>query len=141
MNESEFRKPSFDLENTVPVVLADNQAWHFPRIWFVLRPAFSGGRATGTNLTSSIGTELDDLIKAVEAAAAKGDGSWPTETASLAAYMLSKTYDLTDEMLSELLVFPASGEHAYELLREILDVARGEHSPKGLTTSGSDVPS
>ncbi len=141
MNEAEFRKPTFDLEDTVPVTLGDNTEWRFPRIWFSLRPRFSGGRATAMKLTSSAGTEFDALKQAVEDAPGDEGGDWTLAAANLAAYLLSLNYDLTDEQLQELLVFPTTGEHAFALFRTIMAVASGTADPKAPTTSGSDAPS
>ncbi len=140
-NEKDLRKQNVDPENCIPVVLADGQPWLFPRVWLSLRPVFKGGKATEMRLTSSIGTEFDAMKQAVEDAALSEEGNWPLAAANLAAFLLEKNYDITDEALSEILVFPTSGEHAYELLRTIMDVAHGRTDPKELTPTGSDAPS
>lgn len=141
IDEKSLRKPGFNEENCVPVALADGQIFYFPRVWLELRPRFVQGRATEMKMVSSAGSELDSHLKAVETAAEAGEGDWAMEAASLAAFMLSKNYDLTDDVLSDILVFPINGPNAYELLRTIMDVARGRTDPKEPETSGSDAPS
>ncbi len=141
MNEAEFRRLDFNLENTTPVVLGDGTAWHLPRIWLSLRPSFSGGKATAMKLTSSAGTEFDVLRQAADDAAVAGDDGWPMAVASLGAYLLLQNYALDDAHLEALLVFPTTGENAYELLRTIMGVANGRHDPKETETSGSAAPS
>ncbi len=139
--ESELRKSGLDPENCVPVTLGDGQQWLFPRVWLALRPSFKSGRASEMTLFSSLGTEFDARKKAIEDATASENGDWPLAVADLAAFMLAQSYDIPDETLSEILVFPTTGEHAYELLRAIMDVANGRTDPKEPTTSGSDAPS
>jgi hypothetical protein len=123
IDEKTVRKPTFDEANSAPVVLGDGQSWFLPKPWLEVRPVFRGGRAVDTLPVMTTGPEFDALRDAVHAA--EGDDIILT-AANLAAYMLSRNYDLADEQFATILAF----RDGATWLRDVVRHAAGVSAPK-----------
>ncbi len=135
--ESTRRHPKFDDKHSVPVQLSDGQFWFIPKPWYEIRPIFQDGLAVDYNSCFTHGSELDDLIETISAS---DDFALRTlASVGLAAYLLKRNYDLSDEDLSDILIYRAGDPQSELMLREIIDVAMGlsgkKHSP-----AGDDLP-
>lgn len=130
LDEKALRRPNFDELNSAPVVLADGQTWSLPKPVLIVRPVFRGGRAVDSVPVLTCGPEFTERKDAVFAA--EGEAIIPAG-ADLAAYMLLRHYDLSDDQLGELLGFDAGAGW----LREVMAVANGLTAPK-VSSAGSD---
>ena len=103
LDEKSRRKETFDQRNSVPVVLADGQAWHLPKPWLDVHPVFRDGKAHSSFPVLTYGPELDALVKSM--GECEDNSSLLVGAASLGAYLLSQNYHLSDADLDQLFVF------------------------------------
>jgi hypothetical protein len=128
-DEKALRKPAFDETTSAPVVLADGQEWWLPKPWLEVRPVFRGGKAVDTVGLMTAGGEFDALKNAVHDA--ENDGAI-VAAANLAAYMLTRNYDLADEQLSALLGW----REGSTWLRDVMRHCAGVNGPKPGSAGG-----
>lgn len=138
LNEASLRRPTFSLEDSVAVVMADGQEWFLRRPVLRLRPKFAGGRATSSTMQPFLegGSELVSLLEAITA-----DGDFVQAAINIGAYLLGFNYDLADEHLEELFSFPASCDGEIGWMRQIVQIANGVDVPKAPTSGGDAVSS
>lgn len=130
------RRPDVDLEGCVPVRLADNQEWFFPRPILELRPRFTAKadpstgyltreelQVTHLNPYVTHGKELDGLIEAI-GQAEPGD-ELIMAVLRLGGDLLLRNYDLTDDELQQLFRFRVDEQKSETMLDAIIDVATG----------------
>ena len=136
IDEKSKRKDNFDEANSVPIVLADGQAWHFEKPWVRLKPLkrrvkFAGGKM------SSLRLETDDPdFDRLRSALFDSSESFYGPLCDMAAFLLLRQYNLTDEELSDLIVFEEATENGNPWIAELIGVVAGT-SPKP-SGDGSD---
>lgn len=136
LDEVAKRKPDlFDEGNSVRIVLADGQAWAFPKPWLVVRPIFREGRVVSRYNVLTYGPAVDDLIEAVAGSDSAVDHI--CAVASLAAYFLQWHYDLVDSELDQLLAYRAADEASMNWLKRVMEIATGSEGPK-VSCAGGD---
>lgn len=126
--ESECRRPDANWDDTVPIVLADGQTWHFPKPYVDCVPKFTDGKATLTfeSEFKPFLTRMEESEDAMDALTARCE---------LERHMLLKLYDLSDDELSLLLRWRSGSEADNERRQDILNTALGA-GPK--PTPGGD---
>lgn len=122
------RKANFDGANSVPVVLADGQAWHFPKPWVELWPRFEAGAVRSTYPLLTCGPRLDALIAATREA--DSDAALLSAAATLGAWLLQSQYDLSDADLDTLFRGSMADPDSWSWVGEIMEVATGSRGPK-----------
>lgn len=128
--ESECRRPTFT--PGVPIVLADGQAWHFPRPSFELFPEVGpDGRVSGIGRASTFGPEYEDLLEAFY----RDDSDRLRGMFALAVDLLGRNYDLAPADFRCLLRFRRGDPDREATWRQILDVAEG-NGPKAWPVGG-----
>jgi hypothetical protein len=128
LDEFALRKPNFDQANSVPVVLADEQEWWFPKPWLEIRPVFKDGKAQNHYNVLTYGPAIDGLLAAL--ADCSSFGEQVTAVASLAAYLLQWHYALDDPELDQLLAYRAHDTASQAWVERVMDVATGHSGPK-----------
>lgn len=124
LDEIGLRKPGF--AEGVPIVLADGQAWQFPRPKVEMCPVVRDGKVTLRTATN-LGREFDELIE--ESLHAEGFADELTVLWTVAVSMLRFNYDLADDDFVEILRY-RQGDGLSELaIQAIIDVAFG-NAPK-----------
>lgn len=116
--ESECRRPDANWDDTVPIVLADGQTWHFPKPYVDCVPTFTDGKASITfeSEFKPFFDRMDSAELAMDALIARCE---------LERFMLLKLYDLSDADLSSILRWRTSSDADNERRQEILNVAMG----------------
>jgi hypothetical protein len=134
MNERELRRDEFHPDSH-PIEMADGQKWHFPRPRVRFATGFGGGRA---NVKTWV-EHWDGFMDLLEEAARmpEGTGDWVSAHLSIAANMLLRNYDLSDQQLDELFGFETIDD-LVQLILEVSRVAAGQ-SPKP-SGDGSESP-
>jgi hypothetical protein len=129
------RKPNFDEDHSVPVVLGDGQAWYLPKPWQEIRPVFKGGRAASAYPVLTCGPELDALVEAISGC----EEFLPriSAVASLAAHLLGRQYELSDSELDELLRVRLGEDMSDSWIIQVIDVATGRSGPKASRDGGA----
>src|SRR5262245_42909255 len=95
LSEMDKRRPELNERTSVPVVLADGQAWQFPKPWLEIHAVFHDGKANGdTYPVLTCGPELDALVDAL--GQCEGNDAVLCGAATLGAHLLRRNYDLTD---------------------------------------------
>lgn len=127
LDEPAARKPEFDQGNSVPIVLADGQAWWFPKPWLEFYPPPPGQDLIGAIFT--LGPDFEAARRAVEA---KTAGDQVVAMFALARIMLGFHYELSDADYGRLLRFRPDHGPTIAMWQAIIDVATGssEDSPK-----------
>jgi hypothetical protein len=128
LNEKAKRRETFDERNSVPIVLADGQSWAIPKPWLEIRASFEGGKARTSYPALTYGPELDALVKAI--GECRDNVALLCGVASLAAYLVSRNYDLSDDDLDRLFAFRLGDAESWEWARAVMDVATGRSGPK-----------
>jgi hypothetical protein len=128
LNEKAKRRETFDERNSIPVMLADGQAWAIPKPWLEIRASFGNGKAQTTYPVLTYGPELDALVKAI--GECQDNTALLCGAASLGAYLLSQNYDLSDEVLDRLFAFRVGHPESWDWARAVMDVATGRSGPK-----------
>lgn len=121
------RRDDLDEVRSVPVVMADGQTWLLPKPWVAVHPVFKDGRPVDDWKCLTYGPELDALVENV--AEAEGIASVLAGVA-LAAHLLRRNYDLSDDELAEVLVYRCGDPASQAMLRTVFDVATGRTGPK-----------
>jgi hypothetical protein len=129
------RRLTFSIADNVSVVLADQQAWFFPKPWIEIRPTFRSGKVCSSRCVVTYGVELDNLIKNI--AATSDDEEIIAAIVSLGSHLLRANYDLQDSELDELFRFRVGDEASLAWAKEIMEIATGHSGPKVL--SGGDA--
>lgn len=124
LDEGALRRSEFDEVNSVPVVLADGQQWYFPKPWLQIHATFQNGRAVQTCPVLTYGSEIDDLIKAI--GECQDNTALLMGAASLAGFMLTANYRLSDEALNELLAIRIGDRESWSWVKTIMDIATGQ---------------
>lgn len=126
--ESLKRREGFDAGRSHPVVLSDGQTWLLPKPWIAIHPVFRDGRPVDEWRCLTYGPELDALIERIK----DSDDLVEQVTAgvALAALLLTRNYDLTDDELAEVLVYRAGDPASRAMLESVLDVVTGRTGPK-----------
>jgi len=116
--ESECRRPDANWEDTVPIVLADGQAWHFPKPFVDIVPTFTDGKAS-----MMFESELQPFFNRMDTAETGIEEN--AARLEMERYMLLKLYDLKDEELPHLLRWRVGSEVDEERRKAIMNVAWG----------------
>jgi hypothetical protein len=143
LDETALRRPEFDPES-VPIVLIDGQAWHFPPAGIgPIRPRVEGGRCVGLVAGSGFGDEFDatlaELDATTDAVAARlsqeGEYAPPAEFSplkmarglfALAIFLLSRNYAIPDAAWPRLLSVDFNTGRYMAMWSRILAHARGQ---------------
>jgi hypothetical protein len=125
----------FDEANSVPVMLADGQAWHIPKPWYTICPVFEAGKAKTSYPFYTYGKDDDELIEFI--GEAETLSTQICGVATLAARLLQHQYELTDSELDQLLCFRDGEPDSEEWLRAVMRVATGCSGPK-VFAAGAD---
>ena len=128
LDEKSRRKETFDQQNSVPVVLADGQAWHLPKPWLEVHPVFRDGKVNSSYPVLTYGAELDALVKAM--GECDDNSALLIGAVSLGAYLLSQNYHLSDADLDQLLVFRIGDSLSRDWAMAVMQVATGQSGPK-----------
>ena len=134
LDETAKRKPNFDAANSVPVVLADGQAWAVPKPWLEIRPVFRDGRAASAWPAYSYGPDLDRLVERV--AEAELFTNQVAAVATLAAELLRHQYELSDPDLDQLLAYRRDDPVSIEWTGQVIEIATGRSGPKAGCAGG-----
>ena len=132
LDEKEKRREEF--VEGYPIVLADGQAWHFPRPVVEIRPRFQNGRVIASEGITTYGAEMDELRR--QAHEAENDADVIQSIFTLGAFLLLKNYWLTDADLESLLIYTMNSEASLEMVNGIIAVSTGQ-APK-VSSGGSD---
>jgi hypothetical protein len=128
LDEQAKRRETCDPRNSVPVRLADGQAWLIPKPWLEVHASFDGGKAARTWPCLTYGPELDALVQAM--GQCEDNAALLIGAASLGAYLLGVNYDLADAELDGLFAFRSGDPDSWNWAREVMDVATGASGPK-----------
>jgi hypothetical protein len=139
IDETSRRKPNFDEPNSVPVVLADGQAWYVPKPWVELWPRFEAGVARTTYPLLTCGPRLDALIGAVSDAIGDAGtyGELLAGAATLGAWMLLTQYELSDADLDTLFCGRPLEPDSWDWVTAVFEVATGRNGPKAYRGGGA----
>jgi hypothetical protein len=119
----------------VPVVLADGQAWHFPKPTIDLFPAIGpDGKVTDLAGKPSFGPEYDDLMDAFHQAATPADQL--KALFALAVDLLGRNYDFSPTDYERLLRYRAGDPACESTWQKVVDVALGI-APKASPVGGA----
>jgi hypothetical protein len=121
LSEVGKRTDAFDEANSVRIVLADGQGWAFVKPHFQFRPRFQDSKVVRVERAITYGGDCDRLVEAI------GDGSIDqfSGVASLAAFVLRKSYTLAEEELDQLLAFSPDDAASMEWPRRVMEVVVG----------------
>ena len=123
LDEQAKRRETCDPRNSVPVKLADGQAWLMPKPWLEVHASFDGGKGRATWPVLTYGPDLDALISAMSGC--ENNAALLIGAASLGAYLLTVNYDLADVELDGLFAFRIGDPGSWDWAREVTDVATG----------------
>jgi hypothetical protein len=129
LDEQALRRSDF--RGGEPIVLADGQAWHFPKPVIEFFPRFSSSGPVELASAATIDPAFDEAVGRYEEAcrAHREDGAspsrWILAMMDLAATMLRANYALDDQALATLLRFRPDDEANCEAWAAITDVAKG----------------
>jgi hypothetical protein len=126
LSELSRRRLDFDATDTASVVLGDGQTWYLPKPVLRLKPIFRGGKVVESQVVTT-DPQFNVLRQAVSDA---GDTVAFNVIAELAAYLLSKNYNLSDDDLSEILAYDTATEAGAGWPTAVMDVAWGRNAPK-----------
>jgi hypothetical protein len=148
IDETAKRRESLDPEKSIPIVLADGQAWWFPARQFALYPKVEQvngePRCVSVIRGSRYGATFDTLLDKVEERMRPDNDLESGEPDAEAALqlvggmmtighcLLSINYNLADEDYPALLQFSFDSEKLMLMWRQIMSVARGENVPDSL---------
>ena len=122
IDELSKRRPTFDEANSHPVTLGDSQTWHLPKPVVRHRPVFKGGNADYARAVND-DPELA-LVKTIEE-----EDSY-ISIANMAAWLLGKNYDLSDDDLGDILTYDPDDKSPDRWPLKVLAVAYGRTGPK-----------
>jgi hypothetical protein len=121
LDEVGKRTDAFDEPNAVRITLADGQAWAFRKPWLQFRPRFDDGQVADVDRAVSYGSDSDEIIEAI----ADGRIDPISGAASLAAWLLRKSYTLAEDELDQLLAFRPDDAASIEWTELVMNVAIG----------------
>ncbi len=131
--ESERRRDTFQ-GASVPIVLADGQAWCFPKPFVQLTPRIEGRTCVSVDTSTHFGAEFDALMTRLSEAESM---AW-TDLFSVAAFLLMWNYELSGDEMAGLLCYRHDDPESHDRLNDILDVALG-NAPK-VSAAGAGSP-
>lgn len=135
IDERSRRREEFAEEYSVPIVLADGQAWRFPKPWLAIRPIFRDGVPVDRWRWPTYGPELDTLVEAI------GEVEDPVDqivtVMALGAFLLLRQYSLSDAELESLFVYRPGEEASREMVEAIIATATGTGGPKRSAAGGA----
>jgi hypothetical protein len=125
VDEVALRRPQFDLEQSVPVVMGNHMTFWLPKPLYVVDPL---DRDPERVRLRQYAAELEGLVDRVYAAA----GARPMVEAviALGAKLVLANYEAYDAVLEEVLVFRLGDAQSGELLRQVIALATGQSGPK-----------
>ncbi len=126
IDERTRRRPDFGAGE--PIVLADGQAWHFPRPVVSLFPIVGpDGRLADLGGRATFGRDYDDLLRQLHTA--PGPVDQLRALFALAIDLLTRNYELTGPELSRLLEYRDGDPENASTWSRIAEVATG-NNPK-----------
>jgi hypothetical protein len=123
LDEVVLRRPGIDLGNSVGVVFGDQGTWHVPKLLVRMRPIFKG-RKTESVLAVTDDPEFNALVKTIEE-----EDSYAS-LANMAAWLLCKNYELSDEQLGDILIYDPKDESPDRWALKVMAVIYGRTGPK-----------
>lgn len=123
IDEKSRRLPTFDDQESVPVVFGDGQEWFLPRPHINVFALFADGKAR-RETSNSFGQEFQAKIARVDLTDEFAD------VCDLAADLLRRNYDLPDADLSALLRYDSRDEDSRSWMTAVYSVALGLDAPK-----------
>lgn len=123
INETSKRRPGIDLANSHPVTLSDGQTWFVPKPYTRMRPSFKGRKAETSRVVTD-DPEFNELFQAVE------EHDTYLAIANLAAHMLAKNYDLSDDEMGEILTYDLKDQSPDRWPLQVMAVIYGRTGPK-----------
>ncbi len=137
LDERALRTPSFS-EGTA-VVLADGQAWTFPKPWLRLYPARDEAGAVYMGGGLSYGVEFEDAFDDLVELGDDDDADYQRHTLhlKLAAMLLLRNYALTDRHLRRLLTIDLEnpgGPAMWGAINEVINARPPKPSADGSAT-------
>ena len=129
LDEVGKRTDAYDEPNSVHIVLPDGQAWAFVKPWLQFRPKFEGGHAKRAEQVVTYSNDSDDLIEAI----ADGRIEPFSGAASLASWLLRRSYHLTEDELDQLLGFRPDDAASIMWAVRVMQVATGMFGVAKLT--------
>lgn len=134
IDEPSRRRATFQGAST-PIVLADGQAWCFPKPFVQLVPRIEDGKFVDSDVSTHFGPEFDAMTATlVEAESITASLVFP-----VAVFLLRWNYDLADAELSRLLVFRLDDPESTERFEAILATAQG-NAPKASAAGDGSQP-
>lgn len=121
--ESEKRRPTFDLAASHPVVMGDGQTWYLPKPHTRMRPKLAGRKVVAT-LVVTDDPEFNALVQAIE------DEDSYASVVQMAAYLLDRNYDLTDDEMSEVLTYDPADQSPERWTIGVMNTIYGRTGPK-----------
>jgi hypothetical protein len=135
IDEQAKRRPECDPAHSVPITLADGQAWLFPKPWLQIHASFAGGRAAGHYPVVTSGPELDELVDAI--GRCDDNLALLCGAATLGAHLLSRQYDLTDRELDQLFCYRLFDPSSWDWARAVIALATGQSGPRSFRAGGA----
>lgn len=129
LDEKLLRRPTFNEAASAPITLPGGGTWYLPKPILQLRACFVGGKRSGEAILCSDDPEFDRLREAVEKAASDTEADFDGSAIDLAAYMLLKNYDLTDDQLGEAFATIFSSDRGKDWINNVMAMAYGQ-APK-----------
>lgn len=146
-SEASYRKPEFDLADSVGVELADGQVWYLKRPRLTMRMSLdeSGRPVFRSNLegpSTDYGERVEQLDRIIEDPKS-GIEQYLSALASLALPLLRAHYDLPDERLGDLFAHDGSAEsnRRWGDLRLAVSGYTLESAPKAESAGSEPEPS
>jgi hypothetical protein len=129
LDERSLRKPSFSAG--YPVVLADGQAWTFPKPRIRFRPRIGSDGRVEVGGGAGFGPEFDASIDVLYGVVETDGIEQLRVTLEMAVRLLRSNYDLTNDDVATLIVYEPNDPEAMERWGELERVLIGI-SPKPL---------
>ncbi len=123
IDEPLHRKANWNEEGSTWLTLSDGQQWALPRPYIAIIPEFKGGVPTHTWTYLGYSPQIDRNLEAI--GQAKDLLEVIIRTVALAAQLLLHQYELSDEELSQVLVYRADDPASDEMLKAVVNIATG----------------
>lgn len=137
LSEREFRRPTLDEATSVAVEFPGG-TFLVPKPVVYLRPVFAGGKRSSEARLCTDDPEFDRLKEAVSAAADDDGADFSGVMLDIAAHMLLRNYDLSDDDLGRLFAIREDGEGvSVAWWAEVMAIAHGRSPKASPATSGS----
>jgi hypothetical protein len=125
LDEWEKRKGALLATDQVGVKFADSQEWAIPKPFLEIRPVFEQGVAKRAYRAFAYGPPIDDLVAAV--AHAEGHDVVVSVVASLAAALLRRNYDLTEDELDQLVAYRVDDAPSFAWVKSVVEITAGRY--------------